>query len=303
MTLPRHFIVNYHHVAPAGDGLASHPLSPEAFDRHLALLSKTHRVVSIPDVAAAAGSAEPLAAITFDDGLRSQCENAAPILEARGMRAAFFPVTATWDGFLPAQHKAHLLFPLLGEEALAEELEAFLAAQGLAENFPIPRDRRLVADRRLHDDVLTANVKETLAGLPHEAKERFLGGLLARRGIDESSLAAWLFAGRDEIAGLAARGHMIGCHTHRHLAADALSAEEFRAELAASLALLRETVGSSPAVFSYPSGRVRVDGEGILREAGFTHAVTVERRGLSRGENPYRLPRLDANDLENLLGR
>ena len=136
----------------------------------------------------------PTAALTFDDATRDQYENAAPLLEARGLRGSFFVIGETLAGRLPFTHQLHLLFSQLSPRELVERYHRFLAEQfpAAGAEFRIPTDRHL-NPLRLHDDVYTANFKERFPATPPAWQQKFLRQIFAEQGLREKSLTADLF--------------------------------------------------------------------------------------------------------------
>lgn len=84
-----HFL--YHELRQEGSPYA-YVTEASAFEQQVAFFAE---LLAKP----AAGSLSP--ALTFDDGYRSDCELAAPILQKHGLRAHFF-ITAGWTGKLAA---------------------------------------------------------------------------------------------------------------------------------------------------------------------------------------------------------
>jgi peptidoglycan/xylan/chitin deacetylase (PgdA/CDA1 family) len=85
-------VLCYHSVGSPAWG--HHDVSPSRFRRHLELaLRQGYRFVPAGVIAATGGEPGDLA-VTFDDGLRSVVENAAPVLAELGIPWTLFPVTA-----------------------------------------------------------------------------------------------------------------------------------------------------------------------------------------------------------------
>lgn len=71
------------------------------FERQVAYLRENFGVVllrNLPEVLAKAGAGNPVAGITFDDGLLDNYEHALPILEKYGVKASFFIPTGAIGG-------------------------------------------------------------------------------------------------------------------------------------------------------------------------------------------------------------
>lgn len=96
------------------------------------------------------------------------------------------------------------------------------------------------------------------------------------------------YAGLDAIAGLAARGHEIGCHTHGHLDCGQADADAIAADVEANAAALAR-LGVRPATFAYPYGDVSRQAKQAL--AGRFAALRALHPGLVRaGADLNQLP-------------
>jgi len=294
-----HIIVNYHYIGePRTAGIF--PCAPSTLERQINFLNEHYRIVSVTEVvkAAAEGSGQRLCALTFDDGLRDQYNNAVPILERHAVRAAFFPITCTFEGRLPAAHKVHVLLSRFSITELIDFFHEFIVEiyPDLKSQYFIPKDRRLT-DKRMHEDIPSANFKETLIALPEDIKGRFLRHCFKVNGLSERSLSKALFMSRKEVKELQKSGMLIGGHLHGHYAMS-IEDEAFLAkDIQISLEILTELLGAPPEVFSYPHGRYGNVARKVVQGAGFRYALTIERRGVRVGDNPLLVPRYDTADL------
>lgn len=84
-------LLNYHSVGTAPDSLT---VSPEQFAEHMEWLASAHDCISLDD---AVRDGQGIA-VTFDDGLRDQYENAVPVLRRLGIPATFFIVAGNPAG-------------------------------------------------------------------------------------------------------------------------------------------------------------------------------------------------------------
>ena len=98
LAAPRITVLLYHRVSDdVRDNLS---VGIEQFDRQMALLARHCRVLPIDQVLAAESvprSAQPMVAVTFDDGYLDNFQQAAPILRRHGIPAAFFVSTGIVD--------------------------------------------------------------------------------------------------------------------------------------------------------------------------------------------------------------
>lgn len=294
----KYLIANYHYVRdPSPDFSGIVPCSISEFERQIKWLSDNYNIVSVAEVYKAAKnkSAGNFCAITFDDTTKDQYQNAAPILDKYRASATFFVITATLEGLLPAAHKIHILLSKYSAHELIKLFNEFVKGE-----YFIPVDRR-ITQRRLHEDLATANFKEMLIMIPLEVRDKFLANCFIKLDLDEKKVTEELFMNKDEIADLAHRGFIIGGHTHHHITFDRTDADFLRAEIQQSNKIINEITGSAPTIFSFPHGRYSPTALQVLKEEGFTHGVTIEVRSVTAKDNPLVLPRYDANDVKKMI--
>jgi peptidoglycan/xylan/chitin deacetylase (PgdA/CDA1 family) len=106
-------------------------------------------------------------------------------------------------------------------------------------------------------------------------------------GIADLALADW-----DALAGVAAEGAEIGCHSRRHPRLDRIDDAALEDETLGAREILRERLGVVPTSYCYPYGGVgRRERDATARY--FQRAVTTEHRLLGGSEDPFLMPRLD----------
>ena len=296
-------IANYHYVENSRPDFSGiHPCSVQEFERQISFFAEHFSFVSVPELFAAAQHNEnkKCCAITFDDGLKDQYDNAAPVLKKYNASATFFIITATLQGRVPLAHKIHTVTSRIPMNDLREKFNLFLAS-----DFPdfteylIPKDRRLT-DKRRYDDIISANVKEAFTIIPRKVSDAFLAKCLGELKFDEWELAKKLFMSLQEIQTLDKDGFFIESHTHNHYDLSGAILNVQRDDFDADEKVFKKMVGRSPKIMAYPYGRPPETDE-VLHEYGFRHAVTVESRVVSDADNPLRIPRFDTNDIKIFL--
>ena len=298
-----YIIVNYHYVEnPRPDFSGIFPCPVKEFERQVAQMSRNFKITTLEGVyeACASHAPEKVAAITFDDGLNDQYENAVPLLKKYGAPASFFIITSTLDGVVPSAHKIHVLLSRVPPDELVRTLNSFMesAHPDLAARFHVPRDRR-ISKRRMHEDIAVANFKETVSALPIEIKNQYIARVFASMGIEESKLAQELFMDRARIASLHRDGFEIGNHSDSHDALTALGAAEIRHDVRESQRKLHAIVGEAPVSFSYPFGLTSTASLEALEEEKVKYAVTVDARALTHDDHRLLTPRFDTNDMRD----
>lgn len=301
-----HIAVNYHYIEdPRPDATGIFPCSVKDFERQIAFLGKHFAFASIPEIfeAAQRNAKEKLCAITFDDGLRDQFENAVPILKKYHASATFFVITGTLKGMLPLAYKIHILTSHAPMNEVAIMFNAFLSDSfpQTADLYHMQGDRR-ITNRRLHEDVLSANVKETLMEIPANMRNAFFDiALTGNLKINETELCKNFFMDKKEIATLERDGFTVGSHTHQHESLEHKDKTYMQRDAIASADLFSQFLEKQPTIISYPHGRSNQAIGSALQENGFTHGVTIERRAVLRGDDPLRIPRFDMGDIKDFL--
>lgn len=304
----KHIVVNYHYVRdPSPDFSGIHPCPISEFDKQIKFLTENYKIVSVENVfnAAKEESDERLCSITFDDGTKDHYYNALPILEKYGTTAVFFTSTGIFAGILPYTQKIHILLSRFDIAEIIDNFNDFLKNNfsEIYEKFFIPKDKRL-SDTKRHDyggDFRVDNFKEKITSSPIELREKFIKDFFSKMKISESNLIKEFFVNEKELIDIDKRGFLIGYHTHNHNAVDTLSAEEIEKELNESKKIFKKILNKDPDFFSYPYGRSSETAINVLGNSGIKYAVTIERRGLLKSDNPLKIPRYDTNDIKNFL--
>lgn len=300
----KHIIVNYHYVRdPSPDLKGIHPCSPVKFRAQVDFLAAHYRPVSIFEVIEAVrrDSNEHLFALTFDDGLSDQYENAFPFLANKKIPAVFFPITSTFEGKLPSAYQLHILMSKLSVDELINRFNSFLDHQGPDSiRYRVFTDHRLNPNKRLHEDIPSSNLKETLMMIPDASRMRFLDAIFRDLDLNEESICRNFFMSPDKVKEASSRGFLVGGHSHRHNSMEQAGYEFFRQDIQRSQAILKGLLGSAPRIFSYPHGRHSETALRVLKEEGICYALTNERRPLQKDDNDFLLPRYDSTDINEI---
>lgn len=276
----RLLVVAFHRVAREFDPYD--PETPDAarFVRQLDALAGFDVVPLAAGLAALRAGRLPRTsvAITFDDGYREQLEVAAPLLEARGYPSTVF----VSSGFVGGPNMWHdRLLWALREGRVGARLDGV----GLPEAVPAALEARRQ---------LAARCIAAVKSLPMAARERAVANV---ETVCEAPTAPRLMLDVAELRALAARpGVEIGAHTRLHPILAACELDEARAEIVDSRADLAQWLGEEVRLFAYPNGHEGRDFSsrevGLVREAGFSHAVTSDWGVVTSDSDPLRLPRV-----------
>lgn len=262
-------VVTYHRIAPRGadpfyPGLVS--ASPDELDEQLAWLARDHHPISGDELLAIRRGEAILprraVLVTFDDGYRDLAEHAWPLLRRHGVPAVVFVATGYVDD------RSRLFWWDRLHAALATTDCPSVREPG-GEVLPLGTPSLAAAAFR--------RLRPRLKALPADELAAAVAEL-----VDELAVAPppAPVLGWDELRRLAGEGLMVAPHSVNHPLLTRVSAEEVRAELAASSARLHDELGSCPPVFAYPSGAHDPAVVAEVRAAGFEIAVTT-RRGVN----------------------
>jgi peptidoglycan/xylan/chitin deacetylase (PgdA/CDA1 family) len=115
--------------------------------------------------------------------------------------------------------------------------------------------------------------------------------------IDGEAVADW-----EQIAALATAGVAVGSHTRHHRRLTELDPATRRAEIAGSLADLRERLPAPLALLAYPNGDHDAEVCRETRAAGYAAAFTTEKGRNGAGADPFALRRVSIHGADGALG-
>ena len=138
---------------------------------------------------------------------------------------------------------------------------------------------------------------EGLKSLPVAQIEEIVERVAARLGIsfeNERTMLSW-----DEIREMGKNGISFGSHTCEHRILTQIDLSDAAEEIKVSMAKLRsrEPDLNYVPVFCYPNGRYNEDIRSLVREAGYSAAVTTKLGRQSRDlTDPYAIARIGVHD-------
>jgi peptidoglycan/xylan/chitin deacetylase (PgdA/CDA1 family) len=230
-------------------------------------------------------------AVTFDDGYACNAHVAAPILAAQQAPATIFLTTGAissqaefwWDDLerIISGARPGPVRLVIGSETFAFQFADAPSGEGFT-------DDRAAAHARLW---------RAMRGLDVAARSATLEELADRCGVGRSGRETHRAMTRAEVVDLARSPWIsFGAHTVSHPPLSALGATEQRHEIEASRGACAALTGVEPTMFAYPYGDHSEETVRLVREAGFTVAVTTEARVVSRSAELLRLPRVQVGD-------
>lgn len=240
--------------------------------------------------------------LTFDDGFKDHYANVLPILAEKRLTAGFFPITACLEtAWVAPVHKNHFLMAALDFQDLYQRFVRLV--REVAPGSSLEVDPHLVRQLYRWDEPEVAAYKYFVNhALGPEIRERVLDLLFAEALGDQRPFAAELYMSWKELQEMQRLGMTIGGHSHRHRPLSSLSQGEQRHELQSCHQLLLERCPELKAPpFCYPYGNPQSFTEqtaALVREAGFSAAMTTISGWNYPGASPYLLHRVDTREVE-----
>ena len=299
-------------VKPAGAIVTLHQVSPEIApdfspNRILRItpyfLEQTIRyvleagfeIIALDEVAerlADARERRPFICLTLDDGYKDNLQFAYPIFRRYAVPFAIYVPTDYPDG-------NGELWWLSLEEALRRLDQRTVDMNGAVKTF-------ILDSAKAKSNAFDA-IYWWLRGLDETVARGLVAAWCKEAKFDREKLCAKMIMNWDELRTIAADPlATIGAHTRRHFAVSKLAANEARAEIVESMAIISRFTGRPCRHFSFPYGDETAAGERdflIAKAAGLVTAVTT-RKGLIYAHHTSALtalPRMSLNgDYQNL---
>lgn len=259
-------ILLYHRVLKAYDPFAIDAITVEAFENHLAILSRLFRLITLEQLVHEldGGGIQPhTLCLTFDDGYRDNFEYAFPALQKYGVPATIFLAT---DFIGTTERLWHDQVLLALQNAKVERLN-FDAAHLMNIDLGNLESRRQTAFKIL------AWLKQFTPRTRDRHIQRLCELCRVTAARRERTMLNW-----DEVRLMQKRGIAFGAHTKTHPILTTLGKEEMEVEIAGSKAVIEGMLNMPVPAFAYPNGKSGDFDERakqVLKQTGFRCAVTT----------------------------
>lgn len=297
---------NFHYIRAefAGRYEAIHGLTPAQFEQQVVALTRIGTLVGADDIREAVTGRRALPAraiaLTLDDGLREQYDEARPILRRLGVPAIFFVNTdPILNRRVSTVHKIHLLRSDLAPEAFA----AMLHRHGEAVGIPLARgvDAERARVQYEYDTPEVAQLKFLLnLTLTAAERDRLIERCFEEHFAgEEARISDRLYMDADQLRQLGDE-RSIGVHAHQHLPLGLMPAGDAAQQIGRCRDHLAAIIGYAPFALSYPFGEKEAcsrEAAAAAAEQGMVFAFTMERAGNPDLNHPLHLARFDANDV------
>ena len=261
--------------------------SRTTFESHLHYLTKHYKIISLDEASKHLRNGEPLplrsALITIDDGYRDFYDIAFPVLKKFNVPAAFYVVT----GFIDQKHwiwtdKARYI---LGRTS-ADKCDFTIGPKRIERELGDNESRLRAA----------GSFNSELKKMPDSDKDAMLVELAAGLNVDVPDLPPEEFQalGWDEARLMQDHNIEIGSHTATHPILPNVSDKILADELRVSKTMLEDKLQKQTVHFCYPNGNAAKRERDAAKNAGYASAVTTELRLCENSDDPFLLPRIDA---------
>lgn len=282
-------VLVFHRVLAQADPLFPGEPDVDRFDDILGWLAQWFRVLPLDSAARmlrAGALPARAAAITFDDGYADNATHALPLLQRHGMQATFFVATSFLDG--GRMWNDTLI------ESVRRHQKDLLDLNGLGLGLFTLKS---VDDKRLAISSLLGRIKHLAPDQRDEAVER------VQRAASVALPDDLMMTSRQVIQ-LRRAGMQIGAHTCTHPILASLGDGEALAEISTSKEVLESLLDEPVSLFAYPNGKPGQDYSAkhvaMVRQAGFSAAVSTAAGVASADTDPFQLPRFTPWDRTRL---
>jgi peptidoglycan/xylan/chitin deacetylase (PgdA/CDA1 family) len=280
----RPLVLGYHRVVENFDDSArtemgSMLISTRMFEQHLDCIGRHFRFLGLDEIGAAISSgvpfAEPVAAVTFDDGYQDVYEHAVPILKRKGIPAAAFIVTGLVGR--PSWQTHDKLFHLI-TKGFSSWSNPRRQLRGVLRDLGLPAADIL----RTRTDTQTP-FKAVSALLPKLSRDE-VGRVMQylEWNVGNGFVGVPLAMTWPMVKQMQRDGFTIGSHTRSHVSLPAEPAATAAEELIESKREIEEQLGEPVDHFAYPGGQFTPAVVDALDRAGYRYAYTACQHGDAR---------------------
>ena len=283
----------FHRVLPQADPLFPDELTVDRFDAICGWIAQWFNVLPLDEAASrlVRGQLPARAAcITFDDGYRDNHDQALPILLKHGLTATFFVATGFIDG--GRMWNDTLIEALRNAKAPALDVSDLALGPGLRH-----LDLSGNAARRTAIDALLPHIKY----LAPSHRNAVVTAIADKAG---GALRNDLMMSSAQVRALRAAGMQLGAHTVTHPILRRLGDAQARSEIGQSREELQGWLQERVTLFAYPNGKPGEDygarDAALVKDMGFSAAVSTRWGAAGVGSTPYELPRFTPWDVTRL---
>jgi peptidoglycan/xylan/chitin deacetylase (PgdA/CDA1 family) len=303
----------YHYVRPIKNSRFSgiKGLELDLFKEQVNYLNKNYNIITMEEAVHSIHNGGKLptkaALLTFDDAYLDHFLHAYPILKKNNIQGSFFaPVKAVTENELLDVNKIHFILASLNGDLqlLLNRIKQLITKNTEKYNlntYQFYYDKLAVKNR--FDPAEVIFFKRLLQSeLPEAARVEFTSILFEEYlGQSEESFAKELYMNQSHIEHMISDGMHFGSHGLNHYWWDKLNSIKLEEEINKSTDFLI-TCGSNPNFLTacYPYGAFNELSIETLKKYNYKVALTTDVRIADiKTDNPFKLPRLDTNDISS----
>lgn len=282
-------ILIYHRVTHLESDPQALAVSPEHFDRQMAILKKKYNVLKIEDFYQIIQQRKKIpkgtVIITFDDGYADNLLEALPILEKHNLQALFYIATGnlntTWEFWWDDLERI-----FLSDLPLPEKISVQYRGKNLNLSTASKMDR-LIAYNTLHP---------LIKDLPTPERDQVMRDLMLTCNISKTGRASHRMLTSAEVFKLSQSPRaVIGAHTHHHPKLSVCTRDDQYHEMVKSKKILENLTKRKIEHFSYPFGAKQdytSTTMNVAIQVGFKMVCANYYGHVHKGDNLFELPRV-----------
>lgn len=277
------YILAYHMISDKPNGFFPEN-SVADFLRQIKYLKKNYKIVNleeIPQLLFKRNGPGRCVALTFDDGFKDNYLKAYTILKEYHIPATIFLTTGYID---KGEAPWFINFRSLFMHTRKERLEINLGAKLVVFSLKSLQQKRSASDC----------IMKHLQACSNDERLAMLDRLPSLLSIDSPFQSGPLMLSWKEIKEMSNYGITFGSHTVNHPVLSQIDNDLLRSEIACSKTVIENNIGKPVKTFAYPFGKKEHFPKHtsiLLKELGFTCAVTTEPGANTSGTDIYQLKR------------
>lgn len=278
-------VLLFHRILPERDPMWD-PIDPVLFDQTLGYIKRKFHIISLHELLFGDNkyAGKPLAALTFDDGYRDFITCAIPVMEKHQLTASMFVVTdcieenkPTWTFIVDYlfSNSSKMKWDNVRTETLPEK---FRNTNWGTEDEKINYCRQF---------------KQYMKWIPASTRDSFIKSL--EENFSDTAFPRNLMMTWNELRELQQAGFEIGSHSVTHATLATVESDKtVEYELSHSAACIKENIGHTPLVFSYPIGSYNAQVKELTEKAGYRAALAVNKTTYNPGkQDMFEIPRIE----------
>jgi len=291
-------IVNFHYIQEEDKypypGIYS--TSPERLEAQIKKLGNFFEFIGQKDIIDALERKKSLpeksCLITFDDGLKSQYENAFPLLKKLKVPAIFFINTLPYTKKKACLvHKVHYNRANLSPDVFRNKILNFIGKEVQLPSFQELRKRYFYSDKK--EAELKYLLKEYLTGIQ---REKIIEKIFQEIVDNEESWCKKYYISKKGLLDLADHS-CLGIHSYSHSSLINFSFKEIQEDFRRSIQVINKITGYSLKSVAYPYGQGSLlEAARAAKSVGLKMGFTMERSFNQTLQRPFLFARVDTND-------